>query len=59
METLKKIIKFLLTFLGIGGFICALFLAIGAKAWVGIVAIGVLGWMAFPTLKRLINELMD
>ena len=58
METLKKIVKFFLAFLGIGGFICALLLAVGAKAWVGLVAIGVLGWMAFPTLKRLINELM-
>lgn len=55
---MKKFLNLLLVLLGIGGLVCAIILAISAKAWIPLVAIGVLGWMAYPTVKRLINEVM-
>lgn len=58
MDALKKILYVILVLLGLGGFLSSVFLAIGAKAWFPLVAIGVLGWMAYPTLKRLVNEIM-
>lgn len=55
---LKIILNFFLVLLGIGGFVCSIVLAVSAKAWIPLVGIGVLGWMAYPTVKRLVNEMM-
>ena len=59
MNTLKKVLKLILALVGIGGFVCAVILAISAKAWFPLVAIGVLGWMAYPTLKSLVSEIVQ
>jgi len=58
MKSFMKILKLLLALVGIGGFVCAVILAIGAKAWIPLVAIAVLGWFATPTIKGLIEEIM-
>lgn len=55
---MKKFLNLLLVLLGVGGLVCAIILAINAKAWIPLVAIGVLGWMAYPTARKLVNELM-
>ena len=58
MKLLKIILNFILVLLAIGGFVCSIILAVSAKAWIPLVAIGVLGWAAYPTIKRLVNEMM-
>ena len=58
MNTLSKILKLILALVGIGGFICAVILAISAKAWFPLVAIAVLGWLATPTIKSLVDEIV-
>ena len=58
MNTLSKILKLILALVGIGGLICAVILAISAKAWFPLVAIAVLGWLATPTIKSLVDEIV-
>lgn len=59
MKTLLKILKFLLCAIGIGGFVCAIILAVSAKAWFPLVAILALGGLASPTIKRLVTESVE
>ncbi len=59
MKTLLKILKFLLCFVGIGGLVCAILLAVKASAWFPLVAILVLGGLAYPTIKRLVTESVE
>lgn len=56
---LIKFACFIGVLLGVGGLVCAIILAVSAKAWIPLVAIGVLGWMASPTVKRLIEKMME
>ena len=59
MKVLSKILKLILALVGIGGFVCAVILAIGAKAWFPLVAILALGGLAYPTIKRLVTESVE
>lgn len=58
-EILVKVAMMLAVLIGIGGFVCATILAIGAKAWFPLFAILVLGGMAVPTFKRFIGKLTE
>lgn len=57
MEFFKKLLDALVIILGLGGFVSAVILAITAHAWIPLVGIGVLGWMAWPSLKQWVKKL--
>lgn len=56
---LNKLLNALFLLLAAGGLVCAIVLAIKAKAWVPLVAILVLGGMAAPTAKKCVKNLSD
>ena len=58
MKLLKIILNLLLSLLVAGGFVCAVILAIIAKAWIPLVAILALGWAAYPTVKGWVKDMM-
>ena len=52
---MKNLLNLILALLGFGGFICGIILAVIAHAWVGVVAILALGYLAYPSIKRLVT----
>lgn len=53
----SKLLTALLILLGIGGLVCAIILAANAKAWIPLIAILVLGGIAYPSFKKLVEKL--